>query len=308
MRVGSILLLFAVLFWGWSFVATKIVLGYLSVGEIIALRLVIAVPLLAAIASVRRVWPRRRHAGDTRTVFAAAMILLLHWSVQFAGIRMTTATNSGWMVGAAPISIILFASLFLHERITRLQVAGMAIASAGILLLVSRGNFSSLDWLSNTGDWLVLSSIFIWGSYTAVTRDISRRHDPLAVITVILATCGVAAIVYLLAAADPQAIPSLPSEAIVALLFLGIASTALAFWFWQEGVARLGASRSGYFLYGIPLATTALAVPYLGDPFGGPAALGGALIVGGVFLAERRHGAGENGDAPTGRCSPTRRS
>jgi drug/metabolite transporter (DMT)-like permease len=76
-------------------------------------------------------------------------------------------------------------------------------------------------------------------------------------------------------------------ETSLALGFLGLAGVALAQWFWQRGVAKLGAARAGLFLYLEPLSTTALAVPLLGEPFGAARALGGALVVLGVFLARR---------------------
>ncbi len=62
----------------------------------------------------------------------------------------------------------------------------------------------------------------------------------------------------------------------------------LAHWLWQLGVARIGAARAGLFLYLEPLATTALAVPYLGEPFGWSTGLGGLLVLLGVSLAEHR--------------------
>ncbi len=61
----------------------------------------------------------------------------------------------------------------------------------------------------------------------------------------------------------------------------------LAQWFWQLGVARLGAARAGIFVYLEPLATTALAVPLLGETFGVATAVGGALLLLGVWHAER---------------------
>jgi hypothetical protein len=52
-------------------------------------------------------------------------------------------------------------------------VAGIAVATLGILLLVSRGDIASLGWLRSTGDWLVLASAHTWAVYTVVTRDLA---------------------------------------------------------------------------------------------------------------------------------------
>ena len=84
------------------------------------------------------------------------------------------------------------------------------------------------------------------------------------------------------------ALASLLCDALGALLFLGLGGVALAQWFWQVGVAKLGAAKAGLFLYLEPLATTALAVPFLGEPFGVVAAVGGAIMLAGVFVAQRR--------------------
>lgn len=290
MSLGTLFLSFAVLFWGGSFVATKILVGCLPVTEIIALRLLIAVPPMAIAASLLKAWPRKLTAKEWWLLAGASMVLLLHWSVQFNGIRWTTATNSGWMVGAAPLSISFFAAIFLGERIRLRQIAGMAIASAGIVLLVSRGDLSTLDWLANRGDWLVLSSILIWGIYTAMTRDISRRHHPLGITTIITAFCGTPPVLFALMRGNGSSVAALTGEGVGAILFLALGSTFFALWFWQEGVARQGASRAGYFLYLLPLVTTAVSVPYLGEEFGGGGAVGGALILAGVILAEGKNG------------------
>jgi drug/metabolite transporter (DMT)-like permease len=52
-------------------------------------------------------------------------------------------------------------------------------------------------------------------------------------------------------------------------------------------VARLGAARAGLYLYLEPLSTLALAVPLLGEPFGPFIALGGGLVLAGVYLGQR---------------------
>jgi drug/metabolite transporter (DMT)-like permease len=80
----------------------------------------------------------------------------------------------------------------------------------------------------------------------------------------------------------------LPAEAIFSLIYLGLLGTSLAHWFWQEGVARLGAAKAGIYLYLEPLATTALAVPYLHESFGIYTAVGGFMVLLGVWNSQRK--------------------
>jgi drug/metabolite transporter (DMT)-like permease len=87
---------------------------------------------------------------------------------------------------------------------------------------------------------------------------------------------------------DLDAVRALSPGATAALLYLAIPGLALGHWFWQEGVAALGGARAGLYLYLEPLATVALAVPMLGEPFGPFIALGGGLVLVGVWLGQRK--------------------
>jgi drug/metabolite transporter (DMT)-like permease len=62
----------------------------------------------------------------------------------------------------------------------------------------------------------------------------------------------------------------------------------MAQWFWQMGVAKFGAGKAGIYLYLEPTATTVLAVPLLGEKFTLTTAIGGSLVLAGVWWSERR--------------------
>jgi drug/metabolite transporter (DMT)-like permease len=280
------LLLAAVVIWGWTFVATKILVSELGPVEILTLRLAIGLPFLGGVLAVTRT-PVRFTRADARPLLAGGSILALHFLIQITGIVSTTATNTGWIISVSPLALALLSFVVHRERIGRRGVVGIAVATTGILLLVSRGRLTDLGWLRSTGDWLILVSAHTWAVYTVVTRDLSRRRHPLAV------TCGILAIATVLAglvfalAGDVASIRALSPRGVAALLYLAIPGLALGQWFWQEGVAKLGAARSGLYLYLEPIATLVLAVPLLGEPFGPFIALGGGLVLAGVFVGQR---------------------
>ena len=286
-----VLLLAAVVIWGWTFVATKVVLAEIGPVEILALRLAIGLPFLGVLLLVRRV-PLRFARGDLPALLLGGGVFTLHFLVQISGLRTTTATNTGWIIAVSPLALAVLAALFLGERLGRRGVAGIGVASFGILLLVSRGDLADLGWLRSRGDWLVLASAHTWALYTVATRDLARRRHPLAVTfaVVAIATVVTAAVVLVRAVAAPgdlARVLALSPRGIAAILYLAIPGLALGQWFWQEGVARLGASRAGLYLYLEPLATLALAVPFLGEPFGPFIAVGGGLVLAGVYLGQR---------------------
>jgi len=286
MRLAQLLLLCAVVIWGWTFVATKICLGYMTPIELLGLRLLIAVPVLAVVAAVRgSVRPPRL---PLRPVLLGSALIGLHFFIQITGLRYTTATNTGWIIAVTPVVMALMSRLILGERVSRGLAYGIMVATVGIVVLISGGRLTGVGWLGSVGDWLILASAHTWALYTIVVRDLARSDNPLAVTIAVLLPAALASAVFLFFASDWRKFLDLPLEAVVALLFLGVFGMALAHWFWQIGVAKVGAARAGVFLYLEPLATTALAVPYLGEPFGVATLIGGVLVLVGVWIAQSR--------------------
>jgi len=289
MRLAQLLLLCAVVIWGWTFVATKICLVYMTPIELLGLRLLIAVPVLAVVAALRG--SRRPPRLPLRTVLLGSTVIGLHFLIQITGLRYTTATNTGWIIAVTPVVMALMSRLVLGERISRGLAYGIMVATVGVVVLISGGRLGGVGWLASWGDWLILASAHTWALYTIVVRDLARSDDPLAVTIAVLLPAALVGAVILIFTSDGRKFLELPVEALLALLFLGVFGMALAHWFWQIGVARVGAARAGIFLYLEPLATTALAVPYLGEPFGVATLIGGVLVLSGVWIAQSRAGA-----------------
>jgi len=304
---ARLLLLSAVVLWGWTFVATKILVSELGPIEIFALRLALGLPFLGGILLLRRVRVRFER-GDLRALLAGGAIFTTHFLIQIQGLTTTTASNTGWIISVSPLVLAVLSFAVLGERLGRSAVAGIVVATLGVLLLVSRGRIADFAWLRSTGDWLVLGSAVTWACYTVTTRDLTRRRNPLAVtFGILLVAAAMTTVLAILAQAslgadawsakvagptsfasgDLSRVRNLSPRGIVALLYLAIPGLALGQWFWQEGVAALGASRAGVFLYLEPIATILLAVPLLGEPFGPVTALGGALVLAGVYLGQR---------------------
>jgi drug/metabolite transporter (DMT)-like permease len=288
MMQARILIILTVIFWGWTFVATKVCLEYISPVELIGFRLLIALPIMHGIILLKKI--KLRFGNHYKKLFLGSFIIAGHFLIQITGIKYTSATNTGWIIALIPLVTAVLAYLILKEYIGKNVIIGIIVATIGILLLISRGSLFHFGWLSSVGDWLVLGSAHTWALYTIVTRDISRAFNPLAVTFMILLPSAALFPVIMIFFSDWSTLVELPAKAIVGLLYLGIFGTALAHWFWQVGIAHIGAARAGMYLYIEPLATTALAVPYLNETFGWYTGTGGALVLLGVWYAQHLSG------------------
>ncbi len=281
-----LLLLFTVVLWGSTFVATKILLPYINPAELLGLRMLIGLPILGAVVLIRKArfdFTRK----EWLSLMLGSAVLTAHFLIQITGLKYTTATNTGWIISITPLILAVISYIFLKEVLGKGAIIGIAVATLGVLLLFSKGDFSSIGWLQSTGDWLILVSAHTWAIYTVVIRTVTKTKDPLAVTFAVLLPTFIIMVGYLIWHNQWPAYVSLPMDATISLLVLAVLATALAQWFWQEGVAKIGAAKSGIFLYLEPLSSTALGVAYLNEPFGVFTAIGGLMVLAGVYLAER---------------------
>jgi drug/metabolite transporter (DMT)-like permease len=286
---ARLLLLIAIVIWGWTFVASKICLQYLSGVELLAMRYIIGFPFLYLMIRFRKL-PIDFKGEGMRTMVFASFLLAGHLLIQITGLHFTTATNTGWIIGVTPLTIALLSRLILKEKLHRGTAVGIVVASVGIILLISKGKFDSIEWLHNVGDWIILGSTITWSLYSILVATVAKKHNPMLVSFHTMLYATILFVVYMITKNDWSKVLALPLEGITALVFLAILGMVIANWFWQIGVTTIGATQSGMFLYLEPLATTALAIPYLGEPFTWATGVGGALVLGGVYLSQFMNG------------------
>jgi len=280
------LLLVCVIIWGWTFVATKICIAYLDPIALVGLRFLIGLPLLYAVIRAQHV-PIQFTRREFRVVAIGSTIIAIHFLIQAVALNYTSATNTGWIGGVTPLVMAILSYFILKEDIEWNAIFGIVVAMFGIVVLVSKGDLTSIGWLSGVGDWLILASAFTWALYTIATRDLSRTRNSLVVTLVVLAPMTIGCLIYSYFVMEINDILMMPIDGWIALLFLGVLGT-LAQWIWQVGIAKIGATKAGVFLYLEPVATTILAVPLLNERFGVDTAIGGAMVLLGVWLAEKK--------------------
>jgi drug/metabolite transporter (DMT)-like permease len=285
-RVGAFL---AVVFWGVSFVATKAVVQEISPVALIFARASLATVFLLATLALRRqpILPPR---GALLPLALMGFVgVAVHQVLQAYALTLTSAVNTGWLIGLTPIWSAILAAITLKERLGPVKVVGLALGFLGALLVVTRGSLhtAALALPATRGDLLILASTVNWAVYTILGHDTLRRLGAAR------ATTGAMLFGWMMLA--PLAVISgavrtygqLSTVGIVGVLFLGIASSGLGYLFWYGALARIEASRVAAFLYIEPLVTLAAATTLLGEPVALLTLVGGALLVSGVVLVQR---------------------
>jgi drug/metabolite transporter (DMT)-like permease len=98
----------------------------------------------------------------------------------FKGLSITTPINASVLMMNTPIFVVVFAALYLKEKITIQKITGIAIAALGAILLMggTRLNFSnSTIW----GDIMVTSNAIIYAFYLVYAKSLMQKYHPLTV-------------------------------------------------------------------------------------------------------------------------------
>ena len=165
----------AIVFWGVSFVATKAALAEVSPVTLIFSRFAIAAVLLLAL--VRELPPRPSWGALALMGFIGVFV---HQMLQAYALTMTSATNTGWLIGVTPIWSAVLSAIVLRERMGFWKIVGLVGGFCGALLVVTKGDFSArvLGRPSTTGDLMILISTINWAIYSVLGHRTIRELGP----------------------------------------------------------------------------------------------------------------------------------
>jgi drug/metabolite transporter (DMT)-like permease len=273
----------AVIFWGVSFIATKIALDELVPLTIIFLRLILAVIFLTAIA----VYTKRDFSVNLKNhggILILALVAVFHLWIQVTGMQYTTAAKTGWIIGTAPVFMALVGLAAFKESLTILKTTGILIAFFGLILLISHGDLSSIDLISNKGDFLILASAFTWAVYSAVNKKISLTYPPMMTILFLFLMMAVIILPFTINDAAVQSVIHLSAVSWVSILFLGILCSGAAYVMWASALKEMESAKVGAFLYFEPFVTVLAAWVIINEKITLLMILAGIIITLGVVL------------------------
>jgi drug/metabolite transporter (DMT)-like permease len=271
-------------FWGSSYLWIKIGLESVPPLTLIAGRLVLASVFLWAVVLLTRE-PLPRSPRQYGHLFAMALINIVVPFILIAfGERSIDSALASILNATVPLFVIVLAPMFLPEEgITWPKVAGLAIGFAGVILLVAPDlvNVSDADM---TGELLLLGSSLSYGIGNVYARRNVRGLAPRipALFQVFLAALviGPLALVVDRPFTDVHPAPA----ALVAIAWLGILGSGLAYICYFTILANWGATRTSMVAYLLPVVGIVLGALVLGDPVTLNRVAGTALVIAGIAL------------------------
>jgi drug/metabolite transporter (DMT)-like permease len=250
------------------------------------MRLILAITLLLTIALIQK----RNFSINLKShgyIILLAIIAVFHLWIQVTGMKFTTASNTGWIIGTAPIFMALLGLIFFKEKLNTLKVTGIIIATIGLLLLVGKGNPANIDLIKNKGDLLILSSAFTWGIYSMVNKKISLNYSPVMTILYLFIMMAIIIIPFTINDLTINSIKTLSSIGWVAILFLGLLCSGVAYVIWAYALREMESAKVGAYLYFEPFVTVVAAWIFLKEDITLFMIFSGLIITAGVYLVNK---------------------
>jgi drug/metabolite transporter (DMT)-like permease len=278
---------FTALAWSGSWITGKLAVAGAPPLEISTARFVIAAVVLAAIALATRtdlgrgnLWP---------IVLAGFLGYCAYNAFVFVGLTMAPASDGALIVPTTIPVLTALAATFIGERLTTMKVAGFALASIGVALVIAAGQ--TAEEISNSrliGDVLMVLGAVCWAAYTVLGTIAMRTRSPLAVVT-IAAPIGALCLVPLGFLEHGYADVTAWSLSVwLNVLYLALIGSVASFILFYWVVRRVGAGVAAMTSYLVPALTLAMAVVLLGDRPQPLQLVGGVVILAGVRLATLR--------------------
>ena len=283
-----LLLALAALFWSGNHILGRAIGGHVPPIGISLVRWLIPTFVLWPLARkhLRRDWPLIR-AHWIIMLWLGITGGALFTVLQYVGLQYTSALNVSVLNSLVPVLIIAAGSVLFQDRIGRRQIAGITASLVGVLIIITHGQFDTLRQLAfNSGDLIILLNMVVFAIYAAYLRLRPQIHW-LSFIFMLAVISSVSTMPFFIweSASGNAFQPTLLTA--VAVGYVAVFPSVLAFAAWNRGVELIGANRSGPYLHLIPIFTAILASVLLGETLGAHHVAGFFLIIVGVGLASR---------------------
>jgi drug/metabolite transporter (DMT)-like permease len=215
--------------------------------------------------------------------------ITFHQWLQSTALVTAQASTTSWIVASSPIFMAILGAIFLKEFLAWYQVTGILLAALGVLVVVSKGDLSTISAgnFGAPGDVLILISAINWAVFSTISRSGLKRHSSTLMMFYVMSFGWLFSSLLFLTGPGIRQISQIPLNGWFAILFLGIFCSGIAYIFWYGALKVLPVAQTGAFLYVEPIVTLIVAAIIIGEAVTLASLVGGFTILFGVWLVNR---------------------
>lgn len=284
--VPSLALVTVMTIFGLTFIAIKIALQDLGPYTLAFYRFVIATIALSLAGVWKRIKIDTKRLPWARLALMGLLGVTLFFALQNLALTYTTASNASLILSSIPAVTAIVSSLMLDETISQARTASIGVSMIGVSLIILGGPEDTLSLGSGMlGDFLILLCALLWACYTVIGRSLAG-HLPYLTITLSSTAFGTIFLGPLSAYEYLTYSPmNISQPTIIALLFLGLVASALAFLLYNFAVSQVEASEAAIYVNLSPVITVCAANLILHETLTILQLVGGIVVLSSLYLA-----------------------
>lgn len=279
-------LLLTAFFWGGTFIAGKQLAGHVDPYSAAFLRFAIASFFLILLTwKIEGRLPPITPSQTLKIMFLGLTGIFAYNIFFFTGLSLINANRASLIIATNPIFISFFSALLFKERLSLGKLAGLGLSVTGALVVITSGQILTIfETGIGRGELAIFGCVFSWVAYSLMGAPLMKSLSPMASVCY----SALAGTLMLLVPALSQGIVfSLPGYTLMDwanLFYLGFFGTVLGFFWYYQGIQKIGPMGAGVFINFVPLSALVLSYFILKEPITREILAGGALIIAGVYL------------------------
>lgn len=262
-RIFHILMVFAMIFWGASWISTKVLTTYVNEYELVFLRMGICFITMFPIIYFYKL-SFKIDLKSFYLILVASVILTFYSIVMFLGVEHGTGSFGGALVTTL-IPIITFILIaFLHKKTISLKHSFALILGAfGVLNMLNIWNFDLYEIFSKDNIYFLLAA-FLWSILTIVTSKATRINAFVFTFYTYIISSSVLFIFFV----DANIFEKVLDFDYIFwfnIFVITILSTTFATSIYFIGASKLGAKEASSYIFLVPASALSFGAIFLGE-------------------------------------------
>ncbi|MGF9877956.1 DMT family transporter [Bacillus albus] len=283
--LGAICLSLAASIWGGMYVVSKYVLDFIPPLTLVWLRFIIAFVVLYFILKIAEKKQKKKVTIRKKDWLLFAWIGFIGYFIsitcQFIGTKLSDAHTGSLVTSATPAFMVIFAAIILKEKLTARRLLSTIIATVGVIIVIG--------WEIEIGSYFIGTIILVgaaitWALLSIYVKIASAQFSSLVITTYAIFFSLFFITPFMLWELQSTSIEAVNTYVILGVLYLGIVSTAGAFFLWNKGLELMDASIGSLFFFFQPIVGSLLGWLLLNETLNSNFFIGGILIVCSVFI------------------------
>ncbi|UTG85645.1 DMT family transporter [Bacillus paranthracis] len=283
--LGAICLSLAASIWGGMYVVSKYVLDFIPPLTLVWLRFIIAFVVLYMILKITEKKQKKTVTIRKKDWLLFAWIGFIGYFIsitcQFIGTKLSDAHTGSLVTSATPAFIVIFAAIILKEKLTARRLLSTIIATIGVIIVIG--------WDIEIGSYFIGTIILVgaaitWALLSIYVKIASARFSSLVITTYAIFFSLFFITPFMVWEFQSSPIEHMNLYVLLGVLYLGIVSTAGAFFLWNKGLELMDASIGSLFFFFQPIVGSLLGWFLLNETLNSNFFIGGILIICSVFI------------------------